>query len=36
MKTFKDKGYTPQVEKIRLDLGKYSEKQDMKEKLAVS
>jgi hypothetical protein len=35
MKAFKDKAYTPQMEKIRLDMGKYQEKQDIKDKLAV-
>jgi hypothetical protein len=35
MKAFKDKGYTPQIEKIRLDLGKFQEKQDMKERINV-
>jgi hypothetical protein len=35
MKAFKDKAYTPQMEKLRLDMGKFQEKQDMKEKIAV-
>lgn len=30
MKTFKEKAYAPQVEKMRKDLGKYQEKTDRK------